>query len=136
MAKTEEQQMLDTYRSVAGSISMPVLASPFVPRPTPADYKFGEIHRYFAQQTNQPNGEIIEIAKNTHDSLSTKSLFRVVDIRWRISGPAYNTTDPKTGELSVLGVVSANQAAIRQAAKIMPAITRRLTNTVQLWQGF
>jgi hypothetical protein len=136
MANTDDQQMLDTYRTVVGASSMLAIAPSFVPRPTAADYKFGEISRYFAQQTNQPNGEIIEIAKNTYDSLSVKSLFRVVNLRWRISGPANNTTDPITGEINVLGVMSANQAAIRQAAKTMPAIGRKLTNTIQLWNGF
>ena len=135
----KEERMIDNYRKVSTGTSILAITSPFVPVPTDADFEFGEIRRFFSQQANQPFGEIVEIAKSTFVGLQQKSLFIVVDIRWKISGPSEDTisVDPITGVESVdaLGVRTANKAAVRQAAKVMPAITSKLTNLFQLWRG-
>ena len=140
MAEHDDQQLIDSYRKVATSTSILAVTSVFIPVPTDADFEFGEIRRFFSQQANQPFGEIVEIAKGTFDGLQQKSLFATVEIRWRVAGPAEDTisTDPITGveSVDVLGVRTANEAAVRQAAKIIPAITRKLTNPFQLWRGF
>jgi len=140
MAEHTDQRLINSYRNVSTSTSILAITSPFVPVPTDADFEFGEIRRFFSQQTNQPSGEIVEIAKSTFDGLQQKSLFIVVEIRWKISGPAEDTisVDSITGVESVdaLGVRTANEAAVRQAAKIIPAIATKLTNPFQLWRGF
>lgn len=140
MANKEEQLLIDSYRKVSTGTSILAITSPFIPVPTNADFEFGEIKRFFSQQTNQPVGEIVEISKSTFDGLQQKSLFIVVEIRWTIAGPAEDTisVDPITGveNVDVLGVRTANEAAVRLATKVMPAIVHKLTNPLQLWRGF
>ncbi|KKN13663.1 hypothetical protein LCGC14_1004110 [marine sediment metagenome] len=139
MVNKEERMIIDSYRKVSTGTSILAITSPFVPVPTDADFEFGEIRRFFSQQANQPFGEIVEIAKSTFTGLQQKSLFTVVEVRWKVSGPAEDTinVDPITGVETVdsLGIRNANEAAVRQAAKVMPAITSKLTNVFQLWRG-
>ena len=140
MINNEEQRLIDTYRIVATSTSILATTQPFIPIPTDADFDFGEIRRFFSQQVNQLFGEIVEIAKGTFDGLQSKSLFITVEIRWKVSGLAEDVTsiDPITGveSVDVLGVRNANEAAVKQAAKVMPAIINKLTNPLQLWRKF
>lgn len=140
MINKEEQRLIDTYRVVATSTSILAITQPFIPVPTDADFEFGEIKRFFSQQVNQLFGEIVEIAKSTFDGLQQKSLFLTVEIRWKISGLAEDiiSIDPITGveSVGVLGVRNANEAAVKQAAKFMPAIINKLTNPLQLWRKF
>lgn len=136
MANDTDKTLIQTYRRISTNTSILALTAPFIPRPSKSDFEFGEIRRFFSQQANQQTGEIVEIAKGTFDALSDKSLFTVVELRWKISGPAENTRDLITGEIEVRGVRSANGAAVRQAAKIIPNIDKKLTNLFQLWRGF
>ena len=136
MPHDEDKAMLEAYRKNATDLSMLALTSTFIPRPTEADFKFGEIRRYFSQQANLLGGEITETSKAVFTALTKKSLFTVVELRWKITGPADDTTDPSTGEIDVRGVRSSNKAAVEVAAKVIPTITNKLTNTLQLWRGF
>lgn len=136
MPHNEDKEMLEAYRRNATNNSMLALTSVFIPTPTDHDFEFGEIRRYFSQQANQPNGEITETSKAVFTTLAGKSLFTVVELRWKISGMADDTTDPFTGEVDVRGVRSANKAAVQEAAKTIPAIISKLINTLQLWRGF
>ena len=135
MPHDEDKDMLNAYRKNATDLSMLALTSTFIPRPTEADFKFGEIRRYFSQQANRSGGEITETSKTVFDALTKKSLFTVVELRWKITGSADDTIDPSTGEIDVRGVRSSNKAAIQVAAKVMPTIINKLTNTLQLWRG-
>lgn len=136
MPHDQDREMLDTYRKNATNSSMLALTSVFIPRPSDADHEFGEIRRYFSQQANQSNGEVIETSKGVFNVLSEKSLFTVVELRWTISGDAEDTIDSSTGEVDVRGVRSSNRAAVKEAAKVISAITNKLANTLQLWRGF
>lgn len=136
MPHDSDRVMLETYRKNATDVSMLALTSVFIPRPTDADFDFGEIRRYFSQQANQLSGEVVETSKLVFETLTKKSLFTVVELRWKISGLANDTTDPSTGEVDVRGVRSSNKAAVAEAAKVIPAITNKLSNTLQLWRGF
>ena len=135
MPHNKDKDMMDTYRKNATNSSMLALTSTFIPRPSEADFNFGEIRRYFSQQANQSAGEITETSKTVFDALTKKSLFTVVELRWKITGPADDTTDPSTGEIDVRGVRSSNKAAVQVAAKVIPTITNKLTNALQLWRG-
>ncbi len=132
---TDEEQMIITYKKVATSPSLLAVSSVFIPTPSEKDFTFGEIRRYFSQQANQPTGEINEISKGKFVNLQRKSLFIVVDLRWKISGPAESIFG-EDGEIDIFGIREANEAAINQATKIMPAIKQKLTNLFQLWRGF
>ena len=122
-----------TYQRV-GSTEMLSVAHRHIPRPAQKDYDFGEIWRYFAQPANRPNGEIIEVSKRTYVKLKAKNLYRVVALRWKISGPEED--DVRGENLVIRGVRTANQAAIDQAVKLMPTIQYKLTNLLQLWRGW
>lgn len=145
----DEQSMIDTYRTVATSKSILAATSTFVPRPSAADFEFGELKRFFAQQANQKFGEIFEVSPSSFSALQQKSLYTTVQLRWKVSGPAESTVqvnpdtggatvDSLTGQpiIAVLGVRQSNKAAVEEAAKTMPAIKQKLTNHFQLWQGF
>jgi len=112
-----------------------VVPSPFRPKPTDKDYKVGEIRRYFAQQTTQPTGEITEVSKAQFEALKTNPLYRVVDVRWKISGPVEDTLDPETEEVKIVGAENSNKASIRIAAKTIPTIHRKLNNPLQFYQS-
>jgi hypothetical protein len=109
--------------------------APYVPVPSEQDYEAGEITRYFAQQANQPDGEVLEISKQTFQALQRISLFRTVSLRWKVSGVLDDSFDAE-GRLERPGVETANVAAINIASKTMPAIKRKLTNPLQLWRGY
>lgn len=136
MAETEAERINRVYKETATSRAMLAQTKTFIPTPTKADFEFGEIRRFFTQQANKSNGEIIEISSGRASVLSRKSLFTVVSLRWKISGPERNLIDPSTGDIAVFGVREANQAAIAVAVKTIPSLPRKLTNLIQLWQGF
>ena len=53
-------------------------------KPTEADYKIGEVTRYFTQQSNDNTKPIFEIDKKTFDNKN--NLYRYVSFTWMISG--------------------------------------------------
>jgi len=136
MAETERERINRVYKEAATSKAMLVQTKTFIPTPTKADFEFGEIRRFFTQQANKSNGEIIEISSGRAGVLSRKSLFTVVSLRWKVSGPERNLINPDTGDVDVFGVREANQASIVVAAKTIPSLPRKLTNLTQLWRGF
>ncbi len=136
MAETEAERINRVYKESAKSRSMLTQTKAFIPTPTKADFEFGEVQRFFTQQANKSNGEIIEISKGKAGTLSRKSLFTVVDLRWKISGPERSLINPATGDVELFGVREANRAAIDAASKKIPALSKKLTNLTQLWRGF
>jgi hypothetical protein len=134
MVNEINQELVDGYKKARGIVVMQASPTPFVPRPTKNDYKFGEIKRYFAQQANQENGIIIEISENQFTSLRKDPLFIIVSLRWKISGSRTDKTEEIAGQpvKTIVGVKTANEAAIRQAAKTMPGIRNKLSNPFQL----
>ena len=135
MAETEDERIIRIYNEASTSRSMLTQPKTFIPTPAKADFEFGEIRRFFTIQANKSNGEIIEISKGRAGTLSRKSLFTVVDLRWKISGPE-RTVFNEAGDVDVFGVREANEAAIVVAARTIPSLPRKLTNLVQLWRGF
>jgi len=135
MATTQEQAMIDIYTKLKPDASMLAQIRPYIPSPKDKDYEFGELNRYFAQQTNQKYGEIIEISKQTYKTLRNESLYIAVEIRWKIAGLSTDAYD-LAGRLVRPGIVTANNAAITRAAKMMPAIKQKLTNPYRFWRGF
>jgi len=55
-----------------------------LPKPSKSDYRIGTIQRYFAQKSNDNNADIFETSEQHYNSPS--SLFRYIEITWRISG--------------------------------------------------
>lgn len=131
----DDAALVQSYLRVATLSSLPLNVNVFIPTPSNTDYTFGEITRYFVQQVNQPNGEITEVSKQTFQALQDVSLYRTVALRWKISGLATDVFDT-AGRVERPGIETANKASIKNAAKTMPAITRKLTNVFQLWKKF
>lgn len=128
-----DENLIREYRAAGSPISLEVQLSPFSPFPTARDFEREEITRYFAQQTNQRDGEVAEVSKQTHNGLKNISMFRVVSLRWKIAGRLTDTFDA-TGNLERPGVETANRAAIRNAKKTISNIDRKLTNLLQLYR--
>lgn len=125
----------ETYLAIKPPTNLVSQFPAFTPKPSDKDYELGEITRYFAQQTNQANGEITEISTQTYNTLQGVSLFRTVSLRWRISGPSTDAQD-FAGRIVRPGIERANKAAISSAAKVIPNIGSKLTNVFQLWRGY
>ena len=130
--------LIAAYKRNAENIILAPAIKPYAPTPTEKDYDLGEIRRYFAQQTNQKNGEIFEISEQNYSKLNNSPAYLTISLRWKIAGPSTSVRRIIDGE-SVRersGVVEANTVAVEQAAKVMPAITQKLSNPFQLWRGF
>lgn len=93
----------------------------FVPTPNTKDYELGEFVRYFAQQTNQPHGDITEVSRQSWLALQSVSLYRTVSLRWHLTG-------------LVTFVARVNEASVRTAAKTISTIGDKLTNPLQLYR--
>ena len=106
----------------------------FIPIPTESDYKFGEIIRYFCQQSNNSSSEIIEIDKGLYEALKTNPLYNVVSVRWLISGQIKDTVNPETNVTTVIGVKSSNDASVRIASKTITNIRKKLNNPLQFYR--
>ena len=120
-----EQQQVDRY------------ASPFFPQPADKDYDEGYIERYFAKRTNNENTPIIEISKQQYESHSANnsgldsSLYNVIKLNWKISGPKNDTTTPD-GLLVEKGISNSNYGILKyKEKKEMKGIIKRLPNLLQ-----
>jgi hypothetical protein len=63
----------------------PILMS-YVPVIADIDYESGYIIRHFAQKANDDNGVITEISENNQIEIKMDGYYKVVSIKWRISG--------------------------------------------------
>ena len=63
--------------------------------PTEKDYKKGYYQRYFCKKVNDKDGIIIEITKAMSEKLKqsqeTINLYKVCEMRWKLTGPRYDT---------------------------------------------
>ena len=107
----------------------------YIPKLIGQDYKRGQIIRYFATKRNQTPPRIIEISKNTYDSILKKSgtynyaLWRVTSVLWKITGPLRNTRD-RNGIL-IPGIVDTNEKLVNQANQQIRGIKQYLSNLIQ-----
>lgn len=133
---------IDTYTSISrtpsylqGSV---YLTLDVLPKITNADIQNGTITRYFARQTNLPNGEIIEVTKSQYDQLKNIPLYTIVQIPWKISGPTADVSPPPLDNMPTrmyTGVVAANQQSIQLGNRELPGLSNKLINPLQFYQG-
>jgi hypothetical protein len=90
----------------------------FVPEPIEFDYKRGYIIRYFAQKTNDFNYPIFEVSDFTFNILIDNPFYRVVKLKWRLSG---NTDEIK----------DSNFKSVKLVSKDMPNLMMYLPNYLQ-----
>jgi len=123
------------YSKIATNLNLFKLPNPktIVPSPDETDYLLGFIRRYFCQKSNDSNSYIFEIDEQEYDKLNLSPFWKVVDIKWRISGPidmVYN----EVGNISDVGVKESNKAAINLAALKIKNISLYLPNILQFYK--
>jgi len=118
----------DTYLSVNKSpsnLETYDTPQPYYPQPTQADYTRRFIMRYFAKKRDRP-GYIIEVDKDTHDSLkSTDSkydyvTYEAISTFWQIAGPLHDTRP--TGHYTVAGIIDTNKRLITSKDPSFPGL--------------
>ena len=91
----EESELKKQYKVAAGDdliVREENYAHPYFPEPKSDDFKNGWMYRYFAKQSNNPYGDIIEISDKQYRSAGSKgsgldgSHYDVLRIQWVISG--------------------------------------------------
>ena len=132
--RTITNKTLPTYENlVYNNVVTPNLAQlqtfqvpqPYYPQPTDADYKRGSILRYFAKKRDRA-GFIIEINKDTHDSLkNTDSVYDYVTYEaissfWQISGPLND--DRVNKQYKVAGIIDTNKRLIEAKEPGFPGL--------------
>jgi hypothetical protein len=110
----------------------------YFPKVSADDVKVGNITRYFARQANHSDGFITEISKDDYNRFRLNSVYKVISMSWKISGPLDDTerTLP-TGEkfLTVTGVKTANKLSLNMANEELPGMNNRIHNLAQLYKG-
>ena len=69
--KRGKKSLFSTYTDLK-STSKKAYPEKYTPRPTDSDYRIGKITRYFTQKTNNLNGELFEISKDSVDDISER----------------------------------------------------------------
>lgn len=110
----------------------------FLPSPTESDYTKGVIQRYFCKRIGTSNPTIIEISKETYDSLKTKKgaynyiLYQPTKLFWKISGPLYD--DNTLQSIPISGIISTNQKIVENVNKYFKGIKSYLSDLAQFAQ--
>ena len=110
------------------------------PRIKSKDIDRGYITRYFVSSSSQSSGnEIIEITKKHARTLRNSSLYRIVEIPWRIRGGIEDILPPphmpNPPERLYTGVRTANLMAIEQASEQIPGIKFKLVDPLEFYIG-
>lgn len=107
----------------------------FVPNPEDSDYSNGFIERYFIQKANDKNSFVFEIGSTTARDIKNNPFWKLVTIKWRISGPLDIIKNEKTGIVIDNSVYNDNIKEISKAKKEIPNIGSYLINPLQFYKG-
>jgi len=123
------------YSKIATNLNQFKLTNPktIVPSPDETDYQIGFIRRYFCQKSNDSHSYIFEIDEQEHKKLEKSPFWKVVDVKWRISGPLDKVYDD-VGNISDIGVRESNKGAINLAALKIKNISLYLPNILQFYK--
>jgi hypothetical protein len=123
------------YTNVANNLELFKIDLPktIVPIPSNNDYGVGFIRRYFCQKVNDSNGHVYEIDNEVYSTLKLSPFWKVVDVKWRITGPL-NATYKQTGELDDIGVIASNRAALSTSSYVLKNIGLYLPNLLQFYK--
>lgn len=105
------------------------------PKPNDTDYLRGWITRHFVRKVNDKDAYIVEIDKTQVDVLVDNPYYKVVSLRWRISGPERTTYREDGTVVDVVGVVDANRKVLEMKEEELEGISLRLPNLKQFWKG-
>lgn len=104
----------------------------YKPMPSSSDYDEGYIDRYFVKKINED--KIVEVTYENGNTVNT-SLYKLVSLSWRISGPKHTTM--KGNVKNNTGVVEQNEFEINRVYKENNVdLSKVLANRTEFWRGF
>ena len=115
----------EIYRKLARNISNSNLKSrvyAFKPKIDKNDFKRGFIERRFAQQSNDNQSPVTEISNNTYGNLQSNPLYKLVKLKWRISGTKEE-------------IKNSNRVSISEHLGKMPQLKNRLVNLLEYYKS-
>jgi hypothetical protein len=127
MSNIESYKKLKNYKPFGG---LKDKVTTHIPEPTDIDYKRGWVRRYFAQKTNDKTAPIYEISSAEYIKVTSKEIFTVVALKWRIAGPKDAQYDSK-GNVMDKGVRESNRVAISLESDKIPNLKMYLPNLLQ-----
>ena len=83
------------------NITPPLILS-YIPIISDTDYELGYIIRHFAQKSNDDNGTISEISENNQIEIKLDGYYRIVSIKWRITGTPQEIMDSNKASISLV----------------------------------
>lgn len=102
------------------------------------DIDTGYIVRYFARRTNLNSGEIVEISKKQATKLKKYPIFKVIEVKWKISGRLDDEEGPRhvnSPTRLYTGVITSNRLAVEDAEEELPGIKNKLKNYAEFHQA-
>lgn len=127
--------IIDSYKKLKGKnfFNLKESVKTSIPTPTDIDYKRGWVRRYFAQKTNDKGSPIYEVDSSQFVRLTSRDIFTLVTIKWRIAGPKDAQYDSK-GNVMDKGVRESNRVAINLVSDKIPNLKLYLPNLLQFWK--
>ena len=125
--------ILDSYNKLKRNSGIKSELRAYVPTPTDVDYTRWYVKRYFAQKANDKFSPVIEISSDSASRLTSNSLYRTVNLRWRLTGPLKMMFNDN-GTISDKGVEESNRVAIELASQKMPALKLYLVHLLQFYK--
>jgi hypothetical protein len=103
------------------------------------DNSNGEILRYFCRRTHHSSpGEIVEVSKQTYNSLKSNSMYLTVEVRWLVKGKILDVvglTNSNSPTRLYTGVETANKLFVEEANKKLVGLKIIITDYIKFWQG-
>jgi hypothetical protein len=102
------------------------------PVPTDADYAKGEFIRYASKRVNSGPDTIMEISKETADSLKTNPLYLITGFSWKITGPLRDDLSDKNHP--IYGVLDINKRVLKANEYLIPGISKVFINLIEFYK--
>ena len=127
--------IVDSYKKLKGKSfnNLKENVNAHIPNPTEFDYKRGWIRRFFVQRTNDKGATIYEVDSSEYTRLTSKDIFTIISLKWRISGPKSTQYDSK-GNVMDKGVKESNRIAIQLVSDKIPNLKLYLPNLLQFYK--
>jgi len=110
----------EQYRGLAKSTNIRTNSEPkpYAPEIKKTDIRRGYIVRRFVQKTNDNFSTVSEVSINGYGMMKSNPLYRVVSLKWRITGTKEE-------------IKKSNKASIGEQLKVMPQLKNRLVNFME-----
>ncbi len=114
------KKLIEQYEGISRKRPFKTKSSPVAHTPTitDRDIRRGYIKRFFGQQVNDNFSTITEVSQRNFSTISSNPFFRVVSLKWRITGTKEE-------------IKKSNKASISEQLKVMPQLKNRLVNFME-----